>query len=1492
MATDDTVLDPADHDAVVRTVLAEAGSPDGWGAVANVIKNRLAAGTFGDTPSAIVHAPKQFEVWSDGSAQSKDPSSPQYAQASRVVNAVMAGGLPDNSNGATHFFSASGQAARAGDGRQQVPGWATNHTADVAGNSFFAPNGVITYQSKPAGAPSPVSFGAPSSGTASDGPAAGGLSDDDLDAMLSGKASSPASSGMSPPASAPAAASPGGAPSPMAAPSTAPTPGTSGGDLSDDALDAMLSGKASAPPASSSPASGASPAGGMAPLTIRGAAPAAPATTPASGPFGSINRAAFGAPPPVSPAPVQPADYLPGASRTASAAPADPSATLDPEGTGSANYDTGPASDGLTPGQRLAGLPGLGANMLAQAAQGVPVVGAGVNKLAAGLAGLVNGRSQADNEATGAGISADFAQAHPALTLASRLAGGAIGTAPLIAAAPGAFGLGEGGTLATRLGLGASSNALLAATDAGVRGDDVRDAAILGGGLGAAGPVAGKIAELGVGGLASKVGTGINALSNYFSGRGASGVAGMSPAALKVLLADAANDGGMNALSAAVQRLGPDAMLADAGPVMKNAAQGLSATPGSASKALVDNALTIRGAGRNARVASDVDAALGPAVNPTPIREGIEQGRDAMTAPLYARAYAAGVQDPEALAALAQRPAIRNALMDSATSAANRGAPLSTVTLDAAGNPVAADAPLQALEARSRPAVTSALADALGVDPSAGPLAIGDRLAAQRSAAADPAYAAYRSMDVPMTPELADVLSRPSVRAALPAAERKAADQGRSIYVSHAADDAGTAARGSTDIPDPVAGLGEGPGVLGRQGTGEVSDAASVGSGAPQRPTGPAPTSLVSFLQRAGGVKDEGGDLAAAGFNRFPGLVRDGGMSLDRAREAAAEAGYMGGDTAAAMRDTTPNDLLDRLDAHPSYSVHDEDAVAARQAYADYQAGKGGPSAQDLAAERVRSHLLDEGAPASSIDPQTLDLAAHFHDRGADPGDAWEQASMAEPFPGDVPAERGETAPTAPAQRQLTPEGLDYVKRALGDKVDRAQSAGKRDDARIFAGLKDDLLGAIANHPDPAIADAYGAARQAYAGPSREMDALDAGRRAVGDSVTREQLGRQFGDLTTDGERQRFREGAFGALSEKLAKRPDGGSFVDAVSGSQALRDKLSTLAASPEALSRFHGALDTARQTFTDATRPDVQALHGALQSLDAKVAKGSDAGVQSARDALAEQLGAHPDFARGRAVEANANSLLGALDDGKTALRSGANAIHPADFADRFGARSPAGQSAERIAMRADLDATLRQRVGDVEALRSKLGGDDGFNAAKIGTAFGEDAPNRLQAAVDRERAFSDTESKVVHGSKSAPSLLSAERLKASQPGAMNLSGATLPGLTLQAGKRMFVDPIVKALTTSSNAPRDLEIARALIAQGSGRDQILSSLARIEAQRGRVAGVSNRLAVAARGAIAGTAPGARPLLDVSPGKLARNAFAPYLHRSDATLAGKGDRQ
>ena len=229
------VLQPVDRDAMIRTVIAEGGSsPDGWGAVANTIKNRLATGKFGATPAAVVTAPGQFEVWSDGSAQKVDPSSPTYAAAGRVVDAVAAGQAPDNSGGATHFFSPSGQAARAGDGRQQVPGWAKNQTASVGGNVFFAPEGKVTYQGQggatPGPAPAPVSFGgqqnAPdpsplpaSAPETSAAPQPAATSPDDV-ALLSRWGVQPSGAAATAPASNPTTSSSAPTPAPAATPSS------------------------------------------------------------------------------------------------------------------------------------------------------------------------------------------------------------------------------------------------------------------------------------------------------------------------------------------------------------------------------------------------------------------------------------------------------------------------------------------------------------------------------------------------------------------------------------------------------------------------------------------------------------------------------------------------------------------------------------------------------------------------------------------------------------------------------------------------------------------------------------------------------------------------------------------------------------------------------------------------------------------------------------------------------------------------------------------------------------------------------------------------------------------------------------------------------------------------------------------------------------------------------------------------------------------------
>lgn len=94
-------------------------------------------------------------------------------------------------------------------------------------------------------------------------------------------------------------------------------------------------------------------------------------------------------------------------------------------------------------------------------------------------------------------------------------------------------------------------------------------------------------------------------------------------------------------------------------------------------------------------------------------------------------------------------------------------------------------------------------------------------------------------------------------------------------------------------------------------------------------------TTLRSFLKGKGGIRDDGGELSHMGLvNGYPGLVNNKrGMHLDRAREAAAEAGYLGSDRTEAMAGTTVDDLLQALREERVYSSLDAGAVdAASQA--------------------------------------------------------------------------------------------------------------------------------------------------------------------------------------------------------------------------------------------------------------------------------------------------------------------------------------------------------------------------------------------------------------------------------------------------------------------------------------------------------------------------------------------------------------------------------
>ena len=139
----------------------------------------------------------------------------------------------------------------------------------------------------------------------------------------------------------------------------------------------------------------------------------------------------------------------------------------------------------------------------------------------------------------------------------------------------------------------------------------------------------------------------------------------------------------------------------------------------------------------------------------------------------------------------------------------------------------------------------------------------------------------------------------------------------------------------------PPAGGGAGQGAAREVGVGPRPDAPAFDPDgplqAPQRPDVPRPQDLQAFIRAKGGMTDPGGDLRSMGLHDL--IAKPGrGVSQDSMRLMAAEAGYLGGDTARAMAETHPNDLLDAVSGdRPVHAVRDQDAAAA---WANYDAAK------------------------------------------------------------------------------------------------------------------------------------------------------------------------------------------------------------------------------------------------------------------------------------------------------------------------------------------------------------------------------------------------------------------------------------------------------------------------------------------------------------------------------------------------------------------------
>jgi hypothetical protein len=280
-------------------------------------------------------------------------------------------------------------------------------------------------------------------------------------------------------------------------------------------------------------------------------------------------------------------------------------------------------------------------------------------------------------------------QQHPIATATGNVAGAAAAMAPAMAAAPAAFGI-EGATLAGRSIASALTGGAIGGADAAARSGGSLTEAAKGAGLGA---VFGGVAP----GAGQLVGAGVQKAYNSGANLLLDRASGISTPARNMLMG-AIDADTPQAIRANLDKLGPQGMIADAGPSTTGIAQGMALKPGAGKSELVQ-AIKDRATGTNARLAEDV-AAIGPAEDPQTVTETILATRKAMDAQNYGAALSNApdvdvksvVQKIDGMLQTAegkQKAALsnlRDQLVEKPAQPAVPGGP--TGLLDARGNPI------------------------------------------------------------------------------------------------------------------------------------------------------------------------------------------------------------------------------------------------------------------------------------------------------------------------------------------------------------------------------------------------------------------------------------------------------------------------------------------------------------------------------------------------------------------------------------------------------------------------------------------------------------------------------------------------------------------------------------------------------------------------------------------------------------------------------------
>lgn len=215
---------------------------------------------------------------------------------------------------------------------------------------------------------------------------------------------------------------------------------------------------------------------------------------------------------------------------------------------------------------------------------------------------------------------------------------------------------------------------------------------------------------------------------------------------------------------------------------------------------------------------------------------------------------------------------------------------------------------------------------------------------------------------------------------------------------------------------------------------------------------------------------------------------------------------------------------------------------------------------------------------------------------------------------------------------------------------------------------------------------------------------------------------------------------------------------------------------------------------------------------------------------------------YARANRVSERLARRAEAVKEGTGYLGEGKTTASPQRFQDEHELRDVGERIAFAKGSRGEIDRKLGTKANDLQALRSELQGEGGWNTEKIATVHGDDAARQLMDTVERNLKFRDTHTKVVENSQTEIRRSAREAMKPTNAGEgpMIHSGTTSTGIIATTAKKA-VAAIANAMLRTDPTKSYGEVARVLTAQGAQRDAHFKAIVDALERRGQNSAIAS---------------------------------------------------